>query len=402
MSTRYTILNIFILIICVDCNTTISNVNDDIILAYAMTNNDDTTTLTTIAEDAQNDLVSDFFGHIKEIFEPDGANTSNAVNSYQIAGNNNEFALTKSPAKDLLHRFRHITKKENKILAMFENSTLPSTEYYTFKITDPDIIKKYKLLKTIKLTTVETTSLSSTATQTQKRKYFKQKAISTRKSQEQDQLLEDETSLGPLAIESEEEIDLMDQHLKKLSCITCDNVNSRDCNNPGNKLLPLQRCNDGADKCYSMQTPFGIVVRGCFNRLVNHTTYVCSCNLCNSIPMHDLPHIFTNKTEWKNNILEISHGRRLRNSVYNQMACIQCEVNQTVHEIPDINCLEGKYRVLPSQYCNVDEICGIRSIKREGYIWRGCIKYPHYNYLWSFCENDLCNFDPPTSLFDIE
>ncbi|XP_061714163.1 uncharacterized protein LOC133522746 [Cydia pomonella] len=397
ISTRYTILNIFILIICVNCNTTISNVNDDIILAYEiMKDEDDTTTLKSIVEESQSDLVSDFFGHLKEIFEPDALNTSYELNSNKIPGNNKELTATKSPAKELFQRFRHITKTKNKIIAMFENSTLPSTKYYTFQITDPDIIKKYKLLKSTKLTSIETTS-----TLKQNRKNFEQQAISTRKSVEQDEL-EDETSLGPLAIESDRDIDLMDLEMRKLSCIFCDNVNNKDCNSPGNKLLPLLRCGNGGDRCYSMQTPFGVVVRGCYNRLLNHTTYVCSCNLCNSIPIHDLPYTFTNKTEWLNNIQELTHGRRLRNSVYNQMACIRCEVNQTVHEVPDINCLEGKYRVLPSQYCNVDEICGIRSIKSEGYIWRGCIKFPRFNYLWSFCDNDLCNFDPPTSIFDIQ
>ncbi|XP_047990064.1 uncharacterized protein LOC125229306 [Leguminivora glycinivorella] len=361
-----------------------------------MADDDDTTTVisTTVTEEVQSDLVSDFFGHIKEIFEPYEV----PFNSNEIPGKSVQFNLTVAPAQELLQKFRHITKKRNKILAMFVNSTSPSTKHFTFKITDPEIIKKYKLIKSTKLPSA---SGAASSTQKQDRKSFAKQTLPKRKLVEQDEL-ESET-LGPIAMSDPDgDVGLMDQQMRKLACIFCDNVNNKDCNNPSSKLLPLIRCNNGNDRCYSMQTPFGIVDRGCFNRLSNLTTYVCSCNLCNSIPMHELPYTYTNKTEWLYNVQELTHGRRLRNSVYNQMACIHCEVNQTVHEVPDINCLEGKYRVLPSQYCNVDEVCGIRSLKSEGYIWRGCIKFPRYNYLFNFCDNDLCNFNAATSLFDIE
>lgn len=56
--------------------------------------------------------------------------------------------------------------------------------------------------------------------------------------------------------------------------------------------------------------------------------------------------------------------------------------------------------MLPIQECLQDEVCAVRAIKSQGYIWRGCIKSPLYNYWWAFCDSDLCNYDKLVSIYD--
>ncbi|KAM3964980.1 uncharacterized protein ACR2FA_000867 [Aphomia sociella] len=189
------------------------------------------------------------------------------------------------------------------------------------------------------------------------------------------------------------------------SCIACDNVVAEDCNDPKNKLISTTICNHDDDLCYSLHTPFGIVDRGCFNVNYNLTTYVCSCNLCNYISISEMPNIFSKKRDWIDNVVELSRTRHYRKSVFKDMSCLKCEVNITIKTgdmLDKANCLEGNIGTLSTQKCKQNEICGVKAVKGNGYIWRGCIKSPLYNYWWKFCDSDLCNYDAIVSLYDID
>lgn len=55
-----------------------------------------------------------------------------------------------------------------------------------------------------------------------------------------------------------------------------------------------------------------------------------------------------------------------------------------------------------TQICKEKEICGIKAIRSIGYIWRGCVKSPLYNYWITFCDSDLCNYDEVVSVYDTD
>ncbi|XP_037296315.1 uncharacterized protein LOC115441766 [Manduca sexta] len=187
------------------------------------------------------------------------------------------------------------------------------------------------------------------------------------------------------------------------SCIFCDNVQIEDCYDPKNKLIPSIMCEREEDLCYSQHTPFGIIDRGCFNVNHNLTTYVCSCNLCNYISISEMPYIFSNKRDWVDNVVELSRTRHFRKSVFKDMTCLRCEVNVTTKRgdmLDSANCLEGNVGALPIQQCEEDEICAVRAIKNTGFMWRGCVKAPLYNYWWALCDTDLCNYDALISIYD--
>ncbi|XP_059057513.1 uncharacterized protein LOC131851100 [Achroia grisella] len=189
------------------------------------------------------------------------------------------------------------------------------------------------------------------------------------------------------------------------SCIACNNVITEDCNDPKNKLISSVICARDDDLCYSLHTPFGIIDRGCFNTNHNLTTYVCSCNLCNYISISEMPYIFSKKQDWIDNVVELSRTRHFRKTVFKDMSCLKCEVNMTIKKgdmLDKANCLEGNVGTLPLQKCQKNEICAVKAIKNDGYIWRGCIKSPLYNYWWTFCDSDLCNYDAIASLYDTD
>ncbi|CAH1636416.1 unnamed protein product [Spodoptera littoralis] len=189
----------------------------------------------------------------------------------------------------------------------------------------------------------------------------------------------------------------------KRSCIMCNNVATEDCNDPKNKLIPSIMCEHDDDVCYSLHTPFGIVDRGCYNVNHNISTYVCSCNLCNYISISEMPFMFSKKRDWIDNVIELSRTRHFRKSVFKDMSCLRCEVNTTTKTgdmLDSANCLEGSIGNLPVEDCRVDEICAVRALRADGYIWRGCVKAPLYNYWWAVCDRDLCNYDPPVILYD--
>ncbi|XP_050348944.1 uncharacterized protein LOC126772584 [Nymphalis io] len=191
-------------------------------------------------------------------------------------------------------------------------------------------------------------------------------------------------------------------NLSKRSCISCNNIVSMGCSEPKNKLIPSVICKNNEDMCYSQHTPFGIVNRGCFNIHRNLTTYVCSCNLCNYISISEMPHIFSMKRDWIENVIELSRTKSFRSSIFKDMSCLRCEVNATLTTdlIYKTNCLEGHISSLPIQECGENEICGIKAIRSEGYIWRGCLASPLYNHWWMFCDSDLCNHDSLVSIFE--
>ncbi|XP_073955049.1 uncharacterized protein isoform X2 [Choristoneura fumiferana] len=132
------------------------------------------------------------------------------------------------------------------------------------------------------------------------------------------------------------------------SCIFCNNIELEDCTDPTNKLVPSIACQHEDDVCYTMHTPFGIVDRGCFNVKYNLTEYVCSCNLCNYIPVTELPHRFSHKKEWVENVIEQSNTINFKKSVFKDMTCVACEVNATSIS-PNVqdnnNCYEGNVRL---------------------------------------------------------
>ncbi|XP_028040554.1 uncharacterized protein LOC114250760 [Bombyx mandarina] len=190
---------------------------------------------------------------------------------------------------------------------------------------------------------------------------------------------------------------------RRRSCIACDNIMAKDCSDPKNKLVPSILCEREDDLCYSMHTPFGIIDRGCFNVNYNISTYVCSCNLCNYISISEMPYIFSSKRDWVDNVVELSRTIRFRKSVFKDMSCLRCEVNVTTERgdmLDSANCLEGNVGLLPREICGEDEICVVKSIRSQGYIWRGCAKSPLYNYWWKYCDSDLCNYDSITSIYD--
>ncbi|XP_021181714.3 uncharacterized protein LOC110370293 [Helicoverpa armigera] len=187
------------------------------------------------------------------------------------------------------------------------------------------------------------------------------------------------------------------------SCIMCNNIESEDCNDPKNKLITSVMCERDDDLCYSLHTPFGIMDRGCFNVNHNLTTYVCSCNLCNYLSISEMPFMFSHKRDWVDNVIELSRTRHFRKSVFKDMSCLRCEVNTTTKTgdmLDSANCLEGNIANLPVEDCNLDEVCAVRALRADGYIWRGCIKSPLYNYWWSICDRDLCNYDTIVALYD--
>ncbi|XP_047531431.1 uncharacterized protein LOC125067096 [Vanessa atalanta] len=196
-----------------------------------------------------------------------------------------------------------------------------------------------------------------------------------------------------------------DISIPKRSCISCNNIISMGCSDPKNKLIPSIICKNNEDMCYSQHTPFGIVNRGCFNIYRNLTTYVCSCNLCNYISISEMPHIFSMKRDWIENVIELSRTKSFRNSIFKDMSCLRCEVNTTKTVMAEdvsanTNCLEGHISALPIQECAENEICGVKAIRSEGYVWRGCLANPLYNYWWRFCDSDLCNHDSLVSIFE--
>ncbi|CAK1555172.1 unnamed protein product [Leptosia nina] len=169
------------------------------------------------------------------------------------------------------------------------------------------------------------------------------------------------------------------------------------------KDIPSTLCEEDEDICYSQHTPFGLVDRGCYNINRNITTYFCACNLCNYIAISEMPHIFSRKQDWVENVIEITRNRRLRQSIYKDMSCLRCEVNITTKSgdiLDNTNCLEGNIGGLPLQLCAENEICAVKAIRSEGYLWRGCVSRPLYNYWWTLCETDLCNVDALVSMFD--
>ncbi|KAJ0183359.1 hypothetical protein K1T71_001335 [Dendrolimus kikuchii] len=190
---------------------------------------------------------------------------------------------------------------------------------------------------------------------------------------------------------------------RRRSCIVCDNVNSEECNDPKNKLISSTVCDREDDLCYSQHTPFGIVDRGCFNINHNMSTYVCACNLCNYISISELPYIFSNKRDWVDNVIELSRTRNFRKSVFKDMSCLRCEVNVTTKTgdmLDSANCLEGNVGTLPIEECNDNEVCAVKVVRSDGYVWRGCVKTPLYNYWWALCDSDLCNYDALISIYD--
>ncbi|XP_038214294.1 uncharacterized protein LOC119834083 [Zerene cesonia] len=191
--------------------------------------------------------------------------------------------------------------------------------------------------------------------------------------------------------------------ITRKSCIFCNNVDIEDCTDPQNKLIPSTVCEQDEDLCYSQHTPFGIIDRGCFNINRNVTVYVCSCNLCNYLAISEMPQIFSSKRDWIENVIEMSRTKRFRLSVFKDMTCLRCEANVTRISkdiVESTNCLEGNIGALPIQECTEDEICGVRAIRSEGYLWRGCISRPLYNYWWNLCDTDLCNYDALVSMYD--
>ncbi|XP_075975687.1 uncharacterized protein LOC142976284 [Anticarsia gemmatalis] len=187
------------------------------------------------------------------------------------------------------------------------------------------------------------------------------------------------------------------------SCIMCNNVVAEDCNDPRNRLIQSVVCARDDDMCYSMHTPFGIIDRGCFNANHNLTTYVCSCNLCNFMSISEMPYTFANKHDWVDNVIELSRTRGFRKSVFRDMSCLRCEVNTTQQKgdvLDGANCLEGNIGSLPVEECDQNEVCAVKALRADGYIWRGCLKAPLYNYWWSMCNYDLCNYDTIISLYD--
>ncbi|KAJ2945213.1 hypothetical protein O0L34_g9283 [Tuta absoluta] len=187
----------------------------------------------------------------------------------------------------------------------------------------------------------------------------------------------------------------------KRSCIHCNNVAVDGCSDPQNKLIPSTVCNSEEDVCYSMHTPFGIVDRGCYNSSNNMSTHVCGSNLCNYIDIMDLPVMFASKQEWIQNMLDLTHFKRLRMSTMQDLMCLDCEGKNTTDDAFYYNnCLEGNLGAVQKVKCKENEICGIKSIKSKGYVWRGCVSDPLYNYYITLCDSDLCNYDPTASPYD--
>ncbi|GBP14903.1 hypothetical protein EVAR_75479_1 [Eumeta japonica] len=169
--------------------------------------------------------------------------------------------------------------------------------------------------------------------------------------------------------------------------------------------LPTVQCPNADDLCYSQHTPFGVVNRGCYNMNSNVNVFVCSCNLCNYISFTEMPYIFSNHQEWAKNVEELSRMIHFRKSIYKRMSCLSCYVNTTNTEQIDNDdnayCLDGNVIKVPSTECPQDEICGVKSRRGTGYIWRGCLKTPLYNYWYALCDSDDCNNDQIVSLLNM-
>ncbi|KAL4716095.1 hypothetical protein ACJJTC_013872 [Scirpophaga incertulas] len=185
-----------------------------------------------------------------------------------------------------------------------------------------------------------------------------------------------------------------------LSCLHCNNIALENCNDPKNSTIPSTVCERDGDLCYSQHTPFGVIDRGCFSVNHNLSTYVCSCNLCNYIPITEMPYIFLSKLDWIDNVVDLSYARRLRKSVLKEMSCLRCETNSSIvngmNSMDETNCLEGNMF-----YCGENEVCAVKAVKKDGYMWRGCVKQPLYNYWWALCDTDLCNYDAVASVYDV-
>ncbi|CAK1585525.1 unnamed protein product [Parnassius mnemosyne] len=137
---------------------------------------------------------------------------------------------------------------------------------------------------------------------------------------------------------------MTDLNPPRRSCIVCNNVQLQECNDPKNKLIPSVICDHEEDLCYSQQTPFGLIDRGCFNGNLNLTTYVCSCNLCNYISISEMPYIFSKKKDWIENVIDLTRSKSFRTSIYKDMSCLSCEVNSTTKTLDMLDnalCLEG-------------------------------------------------------------
>lgn len=104
------------------------------------------------------------------------------------------------------------------------------------------------------------------------------------------------------------------------------------------------KCDREEDICYSLQTPFGLVDRGCYNINLNMTTYVCACNLCNYISISEMPYVFSKRKDWLDNVIDLARSNSFRTSIYKDMSCLSCEINTTKvtsDALYTINCLEG-------------------------------------------------------------
>lgn len=77
------------------------------------------------------------------------------------------------------------------------------------------------------------------------------------------------------------------------------------------------------------------------------STYVCSCNLCNSIAITEMPYTFSKKQDWIENVVDMSRTRHLRRSVFRDMSCLTCIVHNDSKDpaLNDSYCLEGNMYV---------------------------------------------------------
>ncbi|XP_026319258.1 uncharacterized protein LOC113229791 [Hyposmocoma kahamanoa] len=198
-----------------------------------------------------------------------------------------------------------------------------------------------------------------------------------------------------------------DREFDELYCKSCDMAITGDAAENDKclkgKQIPSMVCENDRDKCYSLHTPFGIVDRGCFDIQKNVSVYVCSCNHCNSKSINDMPVMFDTKQDWIKNVIDLSYLRRLKRSILKEISCLHCEVQTAQHsDRESADCVDGNVNSVPTITCNEKEICGIKAIRSVGYIWRGCIESPLYNYWITYCDFDLCNYDELVSVYDTD
>ncbi|XP_053604688.1 uncharacterized protein LOC128671890 [Plodia interpunctella] len=177
----------------------------------------------------------------------------------------------------------------------------------------------------------------------------------------------------------------------KLTCLTCNNVDTRACSRPSQKFLYTEKCKRTTDRCLSIHTPFGIVTRGCYDISRKQVLYFCAADLCNNIPVRDVLRRLNmgNKKKWVQDVADLSHARRLRHTTKKGLKCLSCSVSSDDSKSPELKsaCWEGtaSFRFgISTEVCQEKDVCGIRVMKFSGSVVRGCCEVSSGLEIFSF------------------